>query len=196
VLDRTVKHLLDGVLPRADGYLLAEQALSTAFDAAGKDITVCQDEARRAVRCAEDVAVAIDGLADRAVHELGFSPRQTGEVRAAVAPLCSINGIARDGSLERVGGVANAYKHDVLQDGRHPISSADDVLVVGSGYGQDAYGIGKRGTPEVMVRQTDGEARKFLGDVPYAVAGWIAFLRAKGATLPAGPFVVCNKTIP
>jgi hypothetical protein len=30
---------------------------------------------------------------------------------------------------------------------------------------------------EVMVHQTDGQQRKFLADVPYAIAGWFALLQ-------------------
>jgi len=49
----------------------------------------------------------------------------------------------RVGALERVRGVANAYKHQNLNDPKLPISSDADVLVVGSGYGVDGYGVGK-----------------------------------------------------
>jgi hypothetical protein len=133
--------------------------------------------------------VAIDGLADRAAQALGCTPNA---VRQKVAPLCAIAGTVRQGCVERVCAVANAYKHDVLSDPKHPIRSDADVLVVGAGYGIDGYGLGKYGGIEVMVHQTDGEQRKFLADVPYAIAGWFAFLMEQGAPLPCDRITVCS----
>jgi hypothetical protein len=71
------------------------------------------------------------------------------------------------GCVDRVCAVANAYKHEVLSDRKHPIRSDADVLVVGAGYGIDGYGLGKYSRIEVMIRQTDGQQRTFLADVPY-----------------------------
>ena len=63
---------------------------------------------QHAKRRAAEVAVAIDGLADRAANDLGTTPEN---VRNAVAPYCTIGSVARPGSIERVCAVANAYKH-------------------------------------------------------------------------------------
>ena len=65
--------------------------------------------------------------------------------------------------------------------------------MVGSGFGIDRYGIGKYGgAPEVLVRQTNGEQRKFVGDVAFGIAGWFGFLSANDAKLPPGNVTVCN----
>jgi hypothetical protein len=133
--------------------------------------------------------VAIDGLADRAAQALGSTPNK---VRVRVAVVSAINGTVREGCIDRVCSVANAYKHAILSDPKHPIRSDADVLVVGAGYGIDGYGLGKYGGIEVMVQQTDGQQRKFLADVPYAIAGWFAFLQQQGAPLPADTFTVCG----
>jgi hypothetical protein len=66
------------------------------------------------------------------------------------------------------------------------------VLVVGAGYGIDGYGLGKYGGIEVMVHQTDGQKYKFLADLPFVIAGWLAFLKQQGAPLPADRLTVCG----
>jgi hypothetical protein len=45
---------------------------------------------------------------------------------------------------------------------------------------------------QVIVHQTDGQQRIFLADVPYAIAGWFAFLKQQGASVPATSFIVCG----
>jgi hypothetical protein len=83
----------------------------------------------------------------------------------------------------------SAPKHDQ----KHPIRTDADVLVVGTGYGIDGFGLGKYGGGiQVIVHQTDGQQRIFLADVPYAIAGWFAFLKHQGAPLPATSFIVCG----
>jgi hypothetical protein len=189
MLKATVDHLIANVIPAARDYDNAETTLSAAFAAANCDPAKCQTECETAKRRAAEVAVAIDGLADRASRALGTTPNA---IRAQVAPLCGINGAVRQGCIDRVCAVANAYKHDVLDNPKHPIRSDADVLVVGAGYGVDVYGAGKFGGIEVMVHQTDGEQRKFLADMPYAIAGWFAFLRQQGVPLPSDRVTVCG----
>jgi hypothetical protein len=55
--------------------------------------------------------------------------------------------------------------------------------------------MGKYAGIEVMVHQTDGEHRKFLADVPYALAAWFEFLRKQGAALPPERFTVCGLSV-
>ena len=96
----------------------------------------------------------------------------------------------RPGCIERVRGIANAYKHEKLDDQTLPITSASDVLVVGLGVGLEACGVGKFGGVEVIVRDKTGEKWKFLGDAPVAIAAWLQFLNEHGAALPNGPYHV------
>jgi hypothetical protein len=91
-------------------------------------------------------------------------------VRNEVAALCEIGGVKRDGCLDRVRGIANAYKHHELKDPRSPILSNDDVRAAGDGL--DGYGIGKFGGVEIVINKKGGARPKFLGDVPWAIAGW------------------------
>lgn len=189
MLQRTLDHLLDNVLPAAADYLAAEQELSAAYTAAASDLSACRVEAAKAKRLAANAAVAIDGLADRAGRALQLAPNA---VRQQVGPLCSLGTSQRAGCIERVRAVADAYKHDELNNPQHPITSNDDVLVVAPGYGIDGFGVGKFGGVEVCVDQDSGELRKFLGDVPAAVRGWLQFLSNNGAAVPTGEITVCN----
>src|SRR5260370_41886889 len=116
MLQRTLDHLQKNVLPAAYDYDSAEKALSAAFNAAERDLAKCQRESDTAKRRAADVAVAIDGLADRAAVALGSTPDA---VRAQVSALCTIETNRRVGCIERVCAVANAYKHDDLRDPKH-----------------------------------------------------------------------------
>jgi hypothetical protein len=72
------------------------------------------------------------------------------------------------------------------------LTSFGDILAVGAGYGVDGYGIGKFSGVEVILHLADGTQRKFLGDLPYSIAGWFEFLKANGAVLPSDPIKVCN----
>jgi hypothetical protein len=182
LLGRSVQHLIENVIPCAAEYEAAEQALSQAY-AANSAPTSWEAAARHAKRKAAELAIAIDGLSDRASLELGKS---LPEIRTAAGNLCvwPTNGIPRDGCLERVRGVANAYKHADLSDPRLPISSDADILVVGLGYGVDGYGVGKFGGVEVIVHEDSGTSWKFEGDAPVAVAAWFRFLASRGASLP------------
>jgi hypothetical protein len=125
VLKPTVDHLIGKVIPAARDYNDAEMALTAAFAAADNDQSKCQTECETAKRRAAEVAVALDGLAYRAGQALGFKPN---DIRAQVAPLCAINGVVRQGCVDRVCAVANAYKHSLLNDPKHPIRSDADVL--------------------------------------------------------------------
>jgi hypothetical protein len=187
----TVDHLVKNVLPAAGDYGIAENALTQAFC---KDTTPATWEAaaRTAKRRAAEVAIAIDGLTDRCFVEVN---RTKSAVRNDISALCVLPGtsVSRVGAHDRVRGVSNAYKHQTLHDSTLPIASDNDVLVVGSGWGVDGYGVGKfGGPPEVLVVETSGQKWKFLGDVPTAIAAWFRFLAANGAILPPGPFVSCG----
>jgi hypothetical protein len=142
MLKPTVDHLIASVITAARDYNDAETALTAALAAANNDQLKCHVACETAKRRAAEVAVALDGLADRAARALGSTPNS---VRVQVAPLSAIYGTVRQGCVDRVCAVANAYKHDVLNDPKHPIRSDADVLVVGAGYGIDGWGMGKFG---------------------------------------------------
>jgi hypothetical protein len=170
-------------MPAALEYGEAEAALSRAYKG---DRTPANWEvaARTAKRKAAELAIAIDGLTDRASKEIGLSKTN---VRGKIAALCfwPRTSTLRQGSAERVHGVANAYKHQVLTDPKLPISSESDILVVGLGYGLDGFGVGKSGGVEVLIRESAGRTFKYLGDAPTVIGAWFTLLRAEGATLPS-----------
>lgn len=186
MLEGAVDHLIQNVLAAARDYEAAERDLTAAFQA-DNDPAAWEAEARTAKRRAAEVAIAIDGLAERCKAELGLSLTQ---IRTDVSSLCTWpgSGSPRAGALDRVRGVANAYKHQNLSDPSLPISSDADVLVVGLGYGLDGFGVGKFSGVEVLVRETGGTTYKFMGDLPVAIAAWFKFLAQHGATLPSGSF--------
>ncbi len=188
MLKSALNHLLTNVLPAAQDYDRAENELSAAY-AQNPDPVHWATAGQQAKRRAAEVAVAIDGLADRAANDLGITPESA---RNAVAPYCTIGSVARPGSVERVCAVANAYKHAGPLRGKHPIASESDILAAGAGYGIDGYGIGKFGGVEVLVTERGASVRKFLGDVPSAIAGWFQFLVAQGTTLPPDEYRVCG----
>jgi hypothetical protein len=182
---------MTNVLPAARDYAQAENELSRAFDR-DNDPDMWEGEGQQAKRRAAEVAIAIDGLADRAASALGLTPEQ---VRQQVASGCIIDGAKRDGSIERVCAVANAYKHSGPLNAKHPITSESDVLATGAGFGIDGYGVGKFSGVEVLVNQKDGAVRKFLGDVPWSIAGWFKFLADRGVALPPEELVVCGLVV-
>ena len=190
MLDNAVNHFIHNVIPAAAEYSRAETALSQAYAVDAAPAT-WETAARCAKRHAANLAIAIDGLPDRCVEELTITKAK---IRDAVAALCVWPGTecVRSGCIERVRGVANAYKHENLSDPSLPITSASDVLVVGLGYGLESYGVGKYGGVEVIVRDKTGMQWKFLGDAPVAAAGWLRFLSRHGAILPSGPYHVCG----
>jgi len=182
---------MTNVLPAARDYEQAEDELSHAF-ARDADPKTWQQEGQQAKRRAAEVAIAIDGLADRAAAALGLTPE---DVRKQVARRSVIAGAARPGSIERVCAVANAYKHSGPLHTRHPITSESDVLATGAGYGIDAFGVGKFSGVEVLVNQKDGTVRKFLADVPSAIAGWFQFLTEHGAVLAVEEQILGNLVV-
>lgn len=188
MLKETVDHLLNNVVPAAKDYESAEDELTRAFEK-DADPNRWAEEGRRAKRRAAEVAIAIDGLADRAGLALKLAPD---DVRNLVSNQCIIDGALRSGSIERVCAVANAYKHAGPLRAKHPINSDGDILAAGAGYGIDGYGVGKFGGVEVLVNQRDGYVKKFMGDVPWSIAGWFRFLATGGALLPAHDYVVCG----
>jgi hypothetical protein len=190
MLTDTLNHLLNNVIPAARDYERAEEGLSSAFQRNSEPQSWIE-EGQTAKRRAAEVAVAIDGLADRAASALGLTPD---EVRRLVGQRCIIGTVRRAGCIDRVCAVANAYKHAGPLRAKHPITSESDVLATGAGYGIDGYGVGKFSGVEVLVNQRDGTVRKFLGDVPWSVAGWFRFLADHGAAIPAQDYVVCNLT--
>ena len=124
MLTATLDHLINYVLPAAMEYELAERNLSQA-EMAG----AWNSEAILAKRKASELAVAVDGLADRANAELGGDIKI---LRSEISALCFWPGteFRRDNAFERVFSVANAYKHFRLKDARNVVHSFDDVLVV------------------------------------------------------------------
>jgi hypothetical protein len=188
-LPRAKAHLFDSVLPAAAEYFAAEQLLSAAYEANGRDLNRCEVEAKRAKRLAANVAVALDGLADRAAKELNLAIDM---VRNQVQPLCRLGTSERLGCIMRVRAVADAYKHDQLTNPAHAITSNDDILIVAPGYGIDGYGVGKFGGVELVVDQHNGDRRKFLGDVPAAVRGWLSYMALNGVSILAAEITVCN----
>ncbi|MBN9029105.1 MAG: hypothetical protein J0I23_04810 [Rhizobiales bacterium] len=174
-MDNVRQFFLDHVVPAHEEYLVAEQNLSTEHSLGAWAEEPATRAALSAIRHASNLAISIDGLGDRAALSLGLSRR---EILDNVQPLCLFKpeGVERRGCIERIRGVANAYKHDRLSDQSLPITSSEDVLVVGLGYGLDGFGIGKMGAPEVIVRMKDGIKRKFLGDARCAMNGWRTFL--------------------
>lgn len=184
MLDNAVDHLIHNVLPSAVDYDAAEAALSQAH-AADATPSAWEPAGRLAKRRAAELAIAIDGLTDRCERDFG---RSTKSIRASVAVYCSF----RPDCIERVRGIANAYKHSDLSDASLPISSERDVLVVALGWGIEGYGVGKYGGYEVVIKDKTGKSWKFLGDAPAAIAGWFCFLEHKGAILPSGKYHVCG----
>jgi len=192
MLDITVHHWLHSVLPAVADYEAAEAALSEAFGE-DKQQPHWEPQAYTAKRRAAELAIAIDGLADRAALDLNRSKKA---IRTAVSAECNWpDGTARTGCLDRVRAVAVAYRHKVVDDPTLPISSEQDILVVGLGYGLDGYGVGKFGGVEVLVREKNGTSWKFMGDAPIALAGWLRFFAAEGVTPPAPP-TVCGIELP
>jgi hypothetical protein len=193
LLENVVVHLMDNVLPAAADYEAAERALSQAF-ATDQTASHWEAAAKLAKRRASELAIAIDGLTDRTSVEMRLSKA---EIRRRVTNLCLWPGslTPRLESLERIRGVACAYRHANLTDPTLPISSEADVLVVGLGYGLDGFGVGKFSGVEVIVREKPGASWKFLGNAPVAVAAWFRFLSREGAVLPSGPHQMCNLQI-
>ena len=193
MLENVVRHLTGNVLPAAADYEAAEDDLSHDF-AKDKSPSNWEGGARHAKRRAAELAIAIDGLTDRAHLATQLTKS---EIRRRVTSLCLWpgNGKPRLGSLERIRGVACAYRHSDLSDPTLPVSSEADVLVVGLGYGLDGYGVGKFSGAEVLIRDKQGVSWKFLGDTPVALSAWFRFLQNEGAVLPAGPYRMSNLQI-
>lgn len=191
MLTKVVEHLLNNVIPAARDYEQAEESLSLAFRN-NSDPSSWAEQGQHAKRRAAEVAIAIDGLADRAAAALSST---TDAVRALVQSRSAIGGTARAGCIDRVCAVANAYKHAGPLNAKHPILSESDVLAAGAGYGIDGYGIGKYGGVEVSVNQKDGTVKKFLGDVPWSIAGWFQFLTDNGASIGVTDQFVCGMQV-
>jgi hypothetical protein len=193
VLDSVLNHLLHNVLPAARDYEAAEEQLSLAFKQ-NPDPTSWEQPGQQAKRRAAEVAIAIDGLVDRAAEALGLSKEK---IREQVANRCSIVGVSipRPECIGRIRAVANAYKHAVLRDKTLPITSENDVLATGRGYGVDGYGLGKMSGVEVLVHQKDGKTRIFLADVQWSIAGWFQFLADQKVVLPPQEYVVYKRIV-
>ena len=95
------------VLPRADAYEHAENELSAAAAATGFDQH--GTASTRACSTAFDLAIALDGLADRFAFERGLAGRKA--ALAVVRPLCRIASSYRPDAIDRITAVAVAYKH-------------------------------------------------------------------------------------
>ena len=189
----TLTYLLDIVLPSAAEYEEAELELSAVVERC--DAAARVDAEKKTKRRGGACAVAIDSLSDRAAREFGMSKT---EVRACVSALCVLpngGGDLRDGSLTRMEAIAVVHKHEVASNPALPIKTDQDVLVCGSGWGVDGYGVGKYGGIELLARLSDGSAYKVLGDVPAAINGWAQFLSARGVTMPGVQRTVCGLPI-
>lgn len=186
VLEKTLSHMMENVLAAAAEYQAAEDDLSEAHRAGS-----WEQAGITAKRKASELAVAIDGLSDRASRELNQGIKK---IRESVSALCFWPGSSRvrDEGFERVYGVANAYKHWELTWATHVINSFEDVLAVGLGYGLDGYGVGKFSGVEILVLDKSGKSWKFLGDAPTVVSAWFRFLRDAGAGMPRGAYHVCG----
>jgi hypothetical protein len=173
--------LRDYVLPAVAAYETAESTLTDAYKA-----SEWEREAKDAKRNAAEVAVAIDGLVDRARED--FSARFD-QIREDVSALCYWPGTntVREASFARVHSLANAYKHRKLSKPGHVMNSIDDVLTVGLGFGLDGFGVGKYSGVEVLINDKDGKKWKFMGDVSCVLNGWRQYLRNNRAVLPAFP---------
>ena len=190
MLERAVKHLLQYVLPAATDYDEAERGLTRAHQR-DDAISSWEEEAEKAKRCAANLAIAIDGLTDRSTDDLGFLKTR---IRKEVSNLCCwpATGAPRSGAINRVRAVADAYRHGNLNNLTLPISSDEDVLVVGLGWGLDSWGVGKYSGVEVLICEKCGDRYKFLADAPVAVAAWFRYVGAHGAALPKGPYHCCG----
>jgi hypothetical protein len=73
MLTETLNHLLNNVLPAARDYERSEEELPAAFGR-NADARSWVMEGQQAKRRAAEVAIAIDGLADRAASALGLMP--------------------------------------------------------------------------------------------------------------------------
>lgn len=190
MLEKAVEHLTYNVLPAAADYMAAEDSLTRAH---GENSTpvAWEAEARLAKRRAAELAIALDGMPERCILDIGQS---RSHILTQIGMRCVWPGtnFLRSGCIERIRGVANAYKHENLSDPTLPIGSSSDVLVVALGYGLDGFGVGKFSGVEVLVREKSATSWKFLGDAPTAIAAWFHFLNSNGAALPSGPFSVCG----
>jgi hypothetical protein len=73
MLKSVLTHLLTNVIPAAQDYDHAEKALSAAFAENG-EAAHWAAAGQHAKRRAAEVAIAVDGLADRAAANLGITP--------------------------------------------------------------------------------------------------------------------------
>lgn len=176
----TKHHLLTDVLKAVADYEIAELSLSKGYSQT-QPAELWQPLAEEAKRRAAQAAVSIDGLVDRFALEFGISKTGT---RIRIEEYCSKN-LLRPGALGRIAAVANAYKHLRLDDERHPIKSWNDVLVVGAGFGEDQFGVGKLGGVEVLIKASEtGETFKFLGDVPSVLQAFVWLLQTQKQKCP------------
>lgn len=180
---RTLRHFVEIALPEAAAYEKAELDLSSAY-LQHRDLSLCSRQAVDARRIAGNLAVAIDGLADRAALDLGGSTTRAQAIQL-VSPSVTFGpgGLDRPDCLKRITGTAVVRRHAIAKDPKVLIKSEDDVLAVGLGYGLDAYGVGKDGGPEVLVQDAAGQKWKFLGDAYCALSGWAQFLSSRGVPL-------------
>src|SRR5262245_53828395 len=98
MMEPTVALLMAKVIPAARNYHEAEYALTFAFNRY-YDESRCRSEADTAKRRATEVAIEIDGLADRAARALGLT---ADIVRSQVGQMSAIRGVPRDRCVDRV----------------------------------------------------------------------------------------------
>ena len=178
-----VKHLVEDVLPRVREYVEAENRLTEAF-IRHRSEEHCAAEIADARRKASDLAVAIDGLADRCERDHMMSRP---EALVAVRPLCSYwDGGGTCPALDVIRAVAVGYKHFSIRDQSLGISTYEQVQARSTGFGQGGFGLGKfGGVPETTVTYNEGDRlEKFLSVVPAALRGWTRFLHSQGVEIP------------
>lgn len=168
----TARHFGQEVLPRVTAYGRAENKLSDAARNHGFDKDAI--ESIEACSAAFDLAVALDGLADRLAHERDLPNRRA--ALAEVRPLCRFATVPRPEALYRNTGIAVAYKHYSVSDPNLPVNGLEDILCAGLGYGLDGFGVGKIDGPEVIVWDRGGIGWKYLGDAAAVLAGWSMML--------------------
>jgi hypothetical protein len=98
--------------------MLVRTPSATSPDGRDADPQSWITQGQQAKRRAAEVAIAIDGLADRAALALSLTPD---EVRTQVSQRCILGTAHRAVCIDRVCAVANAYKHAGPLRAKHPM---------------------------------------------------------------------------
>ncbi len=174
---RFVSFLNEDTIIRARAYEAIENEFSKATLLPSEESL--EEIKKECLRKAKDLAISIDGLADR----YGLITKQSrAEIIKLVQPYCTmgIGGSLRNDCLNRIRSVAVVHRHGIAHDPSLPIRDESDILYIGSSYGKDAYGVGKYSGEEVFARDASGEEYKFLADSAASIFGWFVFTGKKG----------------